>query len=393
MLMTTIANQIETALNTSLGSFRMLVEANIVGIATGDENTITDSNNKFLSIVGYTRDDLLHGCVNWRAMAAPDSAQADESAYQEMLESGSCKPFEKVYVRKDGTFATTLVGAALTTRDPIGWISFVLDLSERKQFENRIAALYEREHRISETLQATLITQTPHRYPGVEVDTAYQPALDEAEVGGDYFDVFPLGDGKLALVVGDVSGKGLEAATHTAEIKFALRAYLREHQKAGKSLTLLNSFLCKCMQLEPGTPTFFVVMGLVILDLRSGVMEVAVGGTEPVLIVRVDKQVEALPCQGMALGILVGEEYEALTLRLNPGDIIVMATDGITELRKDGVFLGSEGLAQLVCDAAKYEGLHNIRQAVLDGVYAYSSGKRHDDICLLLARLNYNPPE
>ena len=184
---------------------------------------------------------------------------------------------------------------------PTRFDGITIDVSARKQAEaerdlarreaemraQELAEVYEREHRIAEALQRSLLIQPPpEALIGLEVETVYQPAWDEAEVGGDYYDIFSLENGRVALVVGDVSGKGLEAASRTAEIKFTLRAYLREYPHAVPALERLNAFLCESQALERYAREYFVCLTVVIAEPSAGIMEVCAAGAEPPFLLR-----------------------------------------------------------------------------------------------------------
>ena len=160
-----------------------------------------------------------------------------------------------------GTLATLLlgthVGTVLLFVTPVAGVTLLAyTLSRRRAEENgqQIAALQtheaeladalRREHLIAETLQRSLLSAPAEdAFPGLRIQTEYEPAWREALIGGDFYDALSLGGNTVALVVGDVTGKGLEAATHTAEVKYALRAILREHPHPAQALGRLNDFL------------------------------------------------------------------------------------------------------------------------------------------------------
>lgn len=125
----------EEGLRTSEVRFRRLVENNIVGIVLANMEAITYANNAFLQVVGYTSDDLARGNIRWRDMTPPEYHHLDEQALQEMLATGICTPFEKEYVRKDGSRVAILIGASLLERAPLTWVCFVLDITERRRAE------------------------------------------------------------------------------------------------------------------------------------------------------------------------------------------------------------------------------------------------------------------
>ena len=124
------------------------------------------------------------------------------------------------------------------------------DITERKQTETRLAALHQRDRRIAATLQRALLFMPPEdAFPGLEVKMLHEAASEEALVGGDFWDMFAYDNGHVALVIGDVMGHGLTAAVFTAEIRFILRAFLREHERPGFVLDNLNAYLCESHRL------------------------------------------------------------------------------------------------------------------------------------------------
>ena len=284
---------------------------------------------------------------------------------------------------------------------PVRFDGVTLDITERKQNEEEqerlrqlaearaveLAEVYQREHRIAEALQRSLLYK-PRFLPAapVEVETIYKPASDEADVGGDYYDVFALDGGKLALVVGDVSGKGLEAASRTAEIKYTLRAYLREYPHAAPALQRLNAFLCEAQRLEDAPWNYFVCITVIILDITTGSAQVASGGAEPPLVLRTSGRIEEIMVSGLPMGVENEAFYEAQAVTLAPGDLLLLVTDGITEARQGHEFLGWEGMTRLAQEARGAGTLQELGQAVFAGAELYAGGRLKDDACLLLAR-------
>lgn len=114
-----------------------LMESNIIGVFIADEDAILESNDAFLEIVGYNRDDLHNTKINWSAMTPPKYAPLSQKALQELRERGACTPFEKEYIGKDGRHVPILIGAARLQEEPLQWVCFVLDMSERKALEQR----------------------------------------------------------------------------------------------------------------------------------------------------------------------------------------------------------------------------------------------------------------
>ncbi|WP_323047340.1 AAA family ATPase [Paraburkholderia sp.] len=121
---------------------RRLVDANIIGVFFGDlAGNATEANDAFLRIIGYTRQDLLSGNINWAGMTPPEYRTADARHVEELQRTGTCQPFEKEYIRKDGRRVPVMVGSAILEGSQEKGLAFVLDLTERKRAEEQLQAL------------------------------------------------------------------------------------------------------------------------------------------------------------------------------------------------------------------------------------------------------------
>jgi len=119
--------------------YQRLVEANIIGIIVGDDECVLEANEAFLQMVGYTQADVQAGLLNRETLTTPDTHVPARRALREALVTGASPPFEREYVRKDGTRVPVLVGRALLQRDPVRFVNFVLDLTELKRLEQALA--------------------------------------------------------------------------------------------------------------------------------------------------------------------------------------------------------------------------------------------------------------
>lgn len=125
--------RVEQALRESESRFRRLSDSNMIGIMFWDvKGRITEANDAFLEMLGYTREDLLEGRINWEQVTIRESHTLDESAFAEMRDTGACTPFERQFVRKDGHPTTLLFGAALLEGSKDKIVCFALDLSRYK---------------------------------------------------------------------------------------------------------------------------------------------------------------------------------------------------------------------------------------------------------------------
>ena len=266
------------------------------------------------------------------------------------------------------------------------------DVTERRKAEKHLADAQQRDKRIASTLQrALLFMPDENAFPGIEIKMLHEPASDEALVGGDFWDVFAYDNGHVAFVIGDVMGHGLTAAVFTAEIRFILRAFLREHEQPGLVLDQLNNYLCQSHRLfreglnDEGDEAP-VCLILAVLDAATGEGSLAVAGMKPPLFVRAEGQIEEATASGLLLGVEGHQDYQAVAFHLNAGDMLLMTTDGITEARTGKEQLGSQGLRRLVKGTKLLETLEQKAQAILAGARAFGGGKFRDDVCLVMAR-------
>ena len=268
------------------------------------------------------------------------------------------------------------------------------DLSLAEELANRCglalesARLYREQSHMARTLQRGLLLQNLPEIPGVEVGLEYLSVGQESEVGGDFYDLIDTHyDGWLCLL-GDVSGKGAWAATSTALILYALRAVAFGGDKPSMILSALNGAMLRqesdnqfctaiCARLEPEE-----------CEGDDVKLTLARAGHPSPLLLHRDGSVEELGEPGRAIGVFEDLELEDLTVRLGPGDTLVLYTDGVTEARSpDGTFFGEASLEELVegcagMDAATVAG--RIRNAVLN----HRGGSPGDDVAILVLRVS-----
>ncbi|BDI34033.1 hypothetical protein CCAX7_60840 [Capsulimonas corticalis] len=270
--------------------------------------------------------------------------------------------------------------------------------SRRRQYEMRSylrdLALLEQERedlldqqrRIAETLQRSLLkAPAPDAFPNLEVVTQYAPAWTEAMIGGDFFDVFAVGD-KVALVVGDVVGKGLRAASQMAEVKFALRAIVLQEPDPALAMAQLNRYVMAAGPDEINDDPRLVAVLLAVVNIQTGHAEIAVAGAEPPILIRRGRKAEPVDANGVPIGVMEKVSYEMRRVTLSTGDVLLLATDGVTEARQGGEFFGPEGLMAAADSAPLETSLADSGEAIIAVARAYSGGTFRDDVCLLLAR-------
>jgi PAS domain S-box-containing protein len=243
--------------------------------------------------------------------------------------------------------------------------------------------ILERERHISEVLQRALVPDTDYDIPGCTVAVRYEPALEEAEVGGDFYDIFELGDGKLGVLIGDVAGKGLPAAIRVAAARHAIRSYAYLDPRPSEVLRLANNALCRDYSDLAAMLTIFYA----VVDTRTGKVSYGSGGHEPAYLRTKRGCVELLEASGRALGVVEGFDYTEQMTTLAPGDTLVLLTDGITEARPRGVDLfGLGGVVEFLTleDASSPD---TIADGLLKAAKLHGGGSLRDDVAIIALRL------
>jgi serine phosphatase RsbU (regulator of sigma subunit)/GAF domain-containing protein len=241
------------------------------------------------------------------------------------------------------------------------------------------AIAYQREHVIAETFQQALLMEPP-AMPGIEVGVQYRAATDAARVGGDFYDLVPLGPGRLMVIVGDVCGKSLSAAAQSAVVRYMLRAYAAEGSP-GEALSRLNSAV---IQQTPNQP--FVTLVVAYVDVARHMFEYAVAG-HPRPIVLAGHGEFPMPGEGnVPVGIFRGATYPTNRAVLPEDSCVVLYTDGVTDARREGVLFGEDRLheavrANLPLDAQA------LADTLLETVKEYAGGVLADDCAVVAVKL------
>ena len=242
-----------------------------------------------------------------------------------------------------------------------------------------MARVHQRERKIAETLQGTVQPLPPDHVAGLDIASYYKPALDEAKVGGDFSDVFAIEKGCYALVVGDLSGKGLDAAAQVSTVRNMLRYALYSRAKLTTAITELNGVLVT-NDLLSGFATLVVLA----YDVNAQTVTYVSCGQEPALIRRTaEGLVEQLPPTGPVLGAMENAVYEERVLPLRAGDAFVLYTDGITESGPTRTeLLGVSGLISLLVEGSQTASA--LLKDIIAGASEHANGVFLDDVCMLV---------
>ena len=295
-------------------------------------------------------------------------------------------------IRADGTRLPVLVNASLARGDdgqPRAIRIAVFDATERRSYERELleakqrAEDSERDAReLARTLQQTLLPPTPPTIPGLRLATAYRPAGHGTEVGGDFYDVFRVGPDDWVITLGDVCGKGYEAAVVTTLVRHTLRALCVGEERPSAILAGLDKVLH-----EHSTERFCTA---VLLRLRcegdSWQVTLTLGGHPQPLLLRSGQAPEHCGSHGPLLGVVDHATFEDATLRLDPGDALLLYTDGVIEGRHDDDFYGEQRLLETAGRVGPDPAA--LVASVVHEVLDFQDGTLRDDVALVA----FGPP-
>ena len=260
------------------------------------------------------------------------------------------------------------------------------ELARRAAFAVDNARLYSEANYIADRLQRSLLPPHLPEIRGVEIAARFRPAGDRNEVGGDFYDIFQSAPNQWSVVIGDVCGKGPDAAAVTALARHTLRASaIRGNASPAELLRTLND----AMLVDNPTEFQFCTVAFAALEVGDGSTKLAVssGGHPLPVVLRADGQIEAAGEPGTLLGVIPDPELACTEIDLYRGDTLVFYTDGITEARTAEGLFGFEGLltamrASAGCDAAEIA--ERIEQTMLD----VQAGGLRDDVALVVVQIS-----
>jgi len=262
--------------------------------------------------------------------------------------------------------------------------SLAFEINERKQAQESLARVAERDHHIAEVLQQVLMPSYIQIQPlGYEIAAKYQPASKEAEVCGDFCDVFDLGESRIGISVGDIVGKGLLAAMRITAVKNMLRSYAYLYDQPSKVMELLNDALCRDISMENDMLTAFFA----VLDTSNDTLTYSSAGHEPPILRRSNGSIEHLNLGGVMFCGMGKQTYAEDRLNLDPGDMFVAVTDGITEasLDKRAQQFGTAGIINCMSASASVTAEH-IATVILENATEFANGDLHDDATIVVVK-------
>lgn len=236
---------------------------------------------------------------------------------------------------------------------------------------------------ISQALQSGMKNDL-QKVEGISAEGIYSSATADAFVGGDFYSMIKLPGRRACIIMGDVSGKGIEAASISSAVKTALSAYAWEGRTPARMVATLNEFLLGFSRVET-----FATLFVGIVDLTTSSLTYCSAGHPPAILVSAQSgDAELLDVQSGVVGAFHDMEYKNGTIRLHEGDILLLYTDGTTEARSpEGAFFGETGLRDMIMNEVPrgFDGLLNRFLSTLD---RYTGRRLDDDVAMVALRFD-----
>lgn len=361
-----------------------ILDAALDAIITMDiAGKVVDFSPAAEHVFGHARADAI-GQPLAELIIPPEQRDAHRAGIDRFRETGIGpilgQRVEVVAMRADGSeFPAELAVAAIDAAGTPLFSAHVRDITDRLEAERSLRAAGYRYAEIARILQSSLLPPELPTVPRYEVASRYRPGQDGLDVGGDFYDLFSISETTWGAVLGDVMGKGAEAAATTALARHTVRAAALGAGSPVLVLRLLNQALFR------NDPERFCTAVTAFVS-EDGKVRVASGGHPPPLLRRRSGTVEELTSRGSLLGPFPEWEGSEVALQLGDGDLILLFSDGVIEARRGAEEFGSERLGEIL--AASPVDVNGTLEAVITALGAFATSEP-DDVALLALR--YTP--
>ncbi|MEV6829558.1 SpoIIE family protein phosphatase [Amycolatopsis sp. NPDC051102] len=358
------------------------------------DGTIAKINATLLGWLGRERDEVV-GRLRFADLLTVGGRIYHETHFAPLLRmQGELGGVAFELKAADGTRLPVLVTSAVKTgSDGEAQLirTTIFDARDRRAYEQELLRAREeaererdRVQRLARTLQQTLLPPALPEVPGLEVAAYYHPASAD-EVGGDFYDLFPLTGGRWGFFLGDVSGKGATAAVMTSLARYTLRAAAVSDPDPVAALSLLNTALHQ--EYRGSDPRYCTVIhGHLERRGDGAAITLATGGHPPALLIRAGGASRFLSAPGGQLvGAFAHARFTAVDVLLEPGDTLLLYTDGLTEARADGRVRYSEEQLQTDLAGLTPATAPSVIGAVTDLLAGFGDGVEDDTALLALS--------
>ncbi|MEV0937578.1 PAS domain S-box protein [Streptomyces phaeochromogenes] len=343
---------------------------------------ITYWNAAAQRLYGYTRDEVMGRHVS---LLAPSERRHEIDALMDQLRDGErIEHFETLRQTRSGGLLDVDI-TLWPTRSPdgtvIGACAIVRDISDRKRAEAELTELYEQQRHIALTLQRSLMG-TPPAIPGLATASRYRPATQGAGVGGDWFDLVPLGAGRVGVLIGDVMGRGLEAAAVMGQLRSAAHALAKTGMQPRQLMQALETVVA-----DLDVPDQLVTCCYLVIAADAGEVTICSAGHLPTLIATPGEGARALSAPVNAPLGVGGVLYEQTSAVIPAGATLVLYTDGLIETPGSDIEDQLAQLTDVLSDLfTTAPDLEVAADRVLAALLPDAEG-HNDDVTLLLTQL------
>jgi serine phosphatase RsbU (regulator of sigma subunit) len=261
-------------------------------------------------------------------------------------------------------------------------LAIIDDLARRFALAVDNARIHAERSRVAQTLQKSLLPPELPEVEGIGLGAEYVPMVGDADVGGDFYDLVPMPDGRLLVVIGDVSGKGVQAATITGLVRDVVRVLVRDGRPIPQIMSRINETL-----VERGAGKYCTLAMASVARDGSGQLDLTLhlAGHEPPVVVGADGKAQFVGAPGTALGLLPRVKSPSFPVSLAPGDTIVFYTDGVTERRRGSELFGVDRLRAAAGTLAGFDAAA-VATRLRATAMAFSTEPPRDDIAILALR-------
>jgi phosphoserine phosphatase RsbU/P len=353
-------------------------------VVTDDDGLVVRANGEFLRAIQMTADDVVSVRTLASLLSVGGRIFLETHLYPMLRASHVVREIDLDLVRPDGSRVAVLLNANLVSpADGSALRAVFFEARDRHRYEEDLReatrnAESAREHAaaLAETLQRTLIPPAPPEIPHLDLAAAYRPAGNGREVGGDFYDVFQVSSTAWVVAVGDVSGKGVAAATVTSLVRYAIRSFAIEHPDPADLLRHVDAVL------QASDTDRYCTVVVARLERADDAWDLALslGGHPPALLRAPDGTVTSLGLPGTPVGLVDEPYFHTVRHQLSLG-AVTLYTDGVTEARGPDGFFGEERLDDLVTDLAG--DARSLTEGIAHAALEYQSGNASDDIAIV----------
>jgi len=387
------ADRSPTAPVAELELLRAAVEGGLDGmVIVSRDGTMIATNHQFEQMWPIPNEIIASGSDD-DALASVLDKLVDPEAFlarvRELYAQPSGSARDELLLRDGRIFDR--YGTALSTEEGtyLGWAWYFRDVTaERAAAQERVAA-GERFAALARTLQESLLPPHLPDVPGIEVAARHLPAGSGGELVGDFYDVFQTDRATWGVVMGDVCGKGVEAAKVTALARYTIRAAAIQHRSPRHVLGLLNQAM---IHQHPESERFLTATYATLQQRRGAVsVRISAAGHPPALLRSATGEVQPLNTAGLILGVFSEAHLVERKVTLHPGDALILYTDGVLEARAGQELYGDHRLAALVAAIPAEADAARIAAAIESDVLDFGGPEPADDTAILVIRVPEGP--